>query len=94
MARILSGSIDLSKIDRTKITEKDGKKYYPIQVIINDSNDQYGNIASVVQNQTKEERDAKTTKIYLGNLKQTWANEGQATVKPAANPNVSNNDIF
>lgn len=91
MARILSGSIDLSKIDRTKITEKDGKKYYPIQVIINDSNDQYGNIASVVQNQTKEEREAKLAKVYLGNLKQTWASEGQATVK---HTQPTNNDIF
>lgn len=73
MASIYSASIDLSLIDKSKITEKNGKKYYPIQVILKDEADQYGQILSITENQSKEEREAKTTKKYLGNGKLVWS---------------------
>ncbi len=84
MARILSGSIDLNKIDKSKIVTTDkngnpfqnGAKYLNVQVTINDEQDQYGNDASVSINQTKEERESGVKKTYIGNLKQVWSNEG------------------
>ena len=78
MAEILSGSIDLSKIDKTKIVEKklkDGStaKFLNINISINNEVDQYGNVAGLTISQTQEERQAKTKKVYLGNLKRVWS---------------------
>ena len=77
MAQILSGSIDLSKIDKTRITEKDGRKWYNVSIIVNDEADKYGNNASIQQGQTKEEREAKEKPVYLGNAKTVWSSEGK-----------------
>ncbi len=89
MAELLSGSIDLTKIDKSKIVEgKNGQKYYPIQVSINDQEDQYKNIASISTNQTKEEREAKTPKVFLGNLKSVWKGESKNTPKQVETPIV------
>jgi hypothetical protein len=78
MAEILSGSIDLSKIDKSKIIEKklkDGStaKFLNINISINNEVDQYGNVAGLTISQTQEERQAKTKKVYLGNLKRVWS---------------------
>lgn len=73
MAKIISASIDLSKIDKNRIHPgKTGAKYYNIQVIINDEKDDYGNDCYIIENQTKEEREAKAKKKYLGNGKTVW----------------------
>ena len=48
---------------------------------MNDELDQFGNQGPVVVEQTKEERDAKTPKTYLGNVKVVWSNG--ANVDPA-----------
>jgi hypothetical protein len=78
MAEILSGSIDLSKIDKSKIKEvtlKDGStaKFLNINIAINNEVDQYGNVAGLTISQSQEERQAKTKKVYLGNLKRVWS---------------------
>ena len=39
---------------------------------INDTQDNYGNNASVFIQQTKEEREAKVKKVYVGNGKVQW----------------------
>jgi len=91
MASIYSASIDLSLIDKSKITEKNGKKYYNINVIINDKENEYGQILSITENQTKEEREAKVKQKYLGNGKLVWTDNKsseltqpkQAESKPA-----------
>lgn len=82
MASIYSVSIDLSIIDKSKITEKNGKKYYNINVIINDIENAYGQILSITENQTKEEREAKASKKYLGNGKLVWTDNSQNVNKP------------
>ena len=80
MAEILSGSIDLNKIDKSKIIEKklkDGSmgKFLNINITINNDTDPYGNIAGLTITQTQEERQAKVKKVYLGNLKRVWTDE-------------------
>ena len=77
MAEILSGSIDLNKIDKTKIKEvvkKDGTKalYYDVQITINNEADQHNQIGNMITAQTKPERDAKTPKVFLANFKRVW----------------------
>jgi hypothetical protein len=46
--------------------------YQNITMIINDETDQYGNNASIWLAQTKEQREAKEKKTYVGNGKVTW----------------------
>lgn len=70
MSKIIAASIDLTKIDRTRIVKgKNGAEYYNITIICNDTADQYNNDTSIQQGQTKEEREAKAAKVYLGNGK-------------------------
>ncbi len=69
MSTLISGSIDLTKIDKSKL--KDGK-YLNVQISVNDTIDNYGNNVAITLNQTKEERDAKEKKTYLGNAKVVW----------------------
>ena len=77
--RIIAGSIDLSKIDKRRIIEgKNGAKYYNITVVVIDGKDQYGNDCAFQQGQTKEEREAKERKVYLGNGKTIYNNDGQS----------------
>jgi hypothetical protein len=97
MAEILSGSIDLSKIDKSKITEKtlkDGTigKFININVTINNEVDPYGNIAGLTISQTQEERTAKTKKVYLGNLKRVWSDNVPTLEQPKNNSNEDNKD--
>lgn len=73
MALIANVSIDLNKIDKTKIIEgKKGGKYYNMTVTLNDEKDQYGNDIAVTDSQTREQRDAKEKKTYLGNGRVIW----------------------
>lgn len=70
MSKPLTGAICLTDIPKDKIwTAKSGKKYLSIKLWINDKPDDYGNHASIQVNQTKEEREAKVKKSYIGNLK-------------------------
>jgi hypothetical protein len=90
MAEILSGSIDLSKIDKSKIVEKklkDGStaKFLNINIAINNEVDQYGNVAGLTISQTQEERQAKTKKVYLGNLKRVWSDTPPTLEKSSSN---------
>ncbi len=71
MAAIISASIDLSKIDTSKIFEKDGKKWLSISISINDETN-YGNNVGISMAQSKEEREAKAQKVFLGNGKVVW----------------------
>jgi len=76
-------SIDLTKIDKTKIKEhQNGSKYYAMSVIVSDEKDQYGNDVSITQDQTKEEREAKAKKVYLGNGRVVFRKDGEAS-KPS-----------
>ena len=82
MASIIATSIDLTKIPKDKIINGKKGKYLPITITLNDELDQFGNNGPVCVQQTKEERDAKTEKIYLGNVKVVWTNGDNVNVAP------------
>ena len=85
MSQIISASIDLSKIDKSKIVAgKNGQKYYSISISVNDEADKFGNDVAIITNQTKEEREAKAPKVYLGNGKTVWKSNGSPA--PASVP--------
>lgn len=93
MAQLISASINLSKIDKSKIIEgKEGAKYLNIQIALNDQADNYGNTVAITINQLKEERDAKTPKIYLGNGKVVWTSDGQNSTTQSA-PTSANKPV-
>lgn len=86
MAQLINASINLSKIDKSKIIE--GKevngvknKYINITISINDEIDQYGNQVGIYESQSQTEREAKANRNYLGNGKVAWTSEGGSTAK-------------
>ena len=88
MAKIISASIDLTKIEKSKIIEhKNGAKYFNIDITINDEKDQYGQDVSIATSQTKQARDAKEKKTYLGNGKTVW--DSNATKAPETETNTA-----
>ena len=87
MSKLLTGSINLSKIDKTKIVDRDkdgnlfqnGAKFLNVVVWINDEVDNYGNKASIQISQSKEEREAGAKAIYIGNLKEPQSRNNEPT---------------
>ena len=82
MASIITTSINLSNIDKSKVIDGKKGKYLPITITLNDEVDQFGNQGPVVVAQTKEEREAKTAKTYLGNVQVVWTNGDNVAVAP------------
>ena len=74
MAGIIKGSIDLTKIPKDKIIQGKKGKYIPVSITVNDEEDQFGNFGPIIVDQTKEEREAKAPKTYLGNVRVVWSN--------------------
>ena len=85
MASIIKTSINLNEIPKEKIFVGKKGKYLPITITLNDELDQFGNQGPVVVEQTKEERDAKAAKTYLGNVKVVWTNGTNVDVAPRDN---------
>jgi hypothetical protein len=81
MASIIKASINLSNIDKSKVIE--GKKV-PIVITLNDDVDQFGNQGPIVISQTKEERESKAAKTYLGNVQVVWTNGENVAAAPRA----------
>lgn len=80
MSKLLSLSVDLSKIDKSKITEgKNGAKYYSLTIELKDEKDQYGNDLTAWTTQTKEDRESKTSRTYLGNGKIIFSSNAEKT---------------
>ena len=87
MAQIISASIDLTKIDKSKINNhKNGSAYYNIDIFIKDEKDQYGNDCAISQSQSKEEREAKDKKVYIGNGKSVWNSDSSQSENKADLP--------
>lgn len=84
MAQLISASIDVSKISKDKLIVGAKGKYLNITISINDDVDQYGNQVGIYESQSKDERDAKDKKNYLGNGKIAWSSDGGSTAKPSA----------
>ena len=70
----------MDKLPKEKfIKGKDGAVYYNFTISVNDDT-RYGNNVAFMDSQTKDERDAKVQKTYLGNGKVVWTD---GTVKLA-----------
>ena len=65
MATLISASLDVTKITKARLNEG---KWLNITISVNNET-KYGNNCGVYENQTKEEREAKDKRNYLGNGK-------------------------
>jgi hypothetical protein len=80
MSTLIVGSIRVDKLPKEKfIKGKDGAVYYNLTISVGDET-RFGNNVAFIDSQTKEERDAKVAKTYLGNGKVVWTD---GTVKLA-----------
>ena len=100
MASIIKTSINLNEIPKDKIYVGKKGKYLPITITLNNDLDQFGNQGPVVVEQTKEERDAKAPKTYLGNVKVAWTDGNNVNTAPRDNnsapataPAAANEDL-
>jgi hypothetical protein len=84
MASIIKASINLNEIPKHKIIDGKKGKYLPITITINDEVDQFGNQGPIMVEQSKEERESKAAKIYLGNVKVVWTNGNNVSAAPPA----------
>lgn len=82
MASIIKASINLNEIPKNKIIDGKKGKYLPITITINDETDQFGNQGPITVEQSKEERDSKAAKVYLGNVKVVWTNGQNVAAAP------------
>lgn len=75
MGAIINASIRVDKLPKEKFFKgRDGAVYYNITISLNDET-RYGNNVAIMDSQTKEEREAKAQKTYLGNGKVVWTND-------------------
>ena len=82
MASIIKANINLNNIPKDKIYHGKKGKYLPITITINDELGNYGDNGPIIVEQSKEEREAKTDKVYLGNVKVVWTNGTNVATAP------------
>ena len=93
MASIIKASINLNEIPKDKIIVGKKGKYLPITITINDEPDQFGNQGPVCIEQTKEEREAKKPKQYIGNGKVVWTDGKSTKAQQEAQPQDNDNNV-
>jgi hypothetical protein len=72
MSTLINASIRVDKLPKEKfIKGKDGAVYYNLTVSIQDES-RFGNNVAIFDSQTKEEREAKKARNYLGNGRVLW----------------------
>ena len=81
MGALINVSVNLDKLDKTRIIKGKNGNYYNFTVSVNDQTSQYGDNASLFNTQSKEEREAKAEKVYVGNGKVVWTDGNIATAE-------------
>ena len=79
----------MSALANFSVKQKDGS-YKNYTISINDTTDQYGNNVVVYESQTKEEREAKAKKTYLGNGKVVWTDGNIIVAEKKVQKQVTN----
>ena len=73
MSALINLSLRVDKLPKEKfVSGKDGAVYYNFTIGVNDESNQWGQNVSATDSQTKEEREAKKPKSYLGNGNVFW----------------------
>lgn len=76
MAKMMFGiSLDVTKIPKDKLVKGKKGTYLSLTGFIDDELNDYDQNISVWLEQSKEERDDKANKVYLGNGKLFWSDD-------------------
>jgi hypothetical protein len=92
MSTLINASIkasELKKIDKSKIIKGEKDSYIPVTISVNDES-KYGKNVSISIAQSKEERDAKADKHFLGNGSVIWTDGNIVLGKKDENSQSSN----
>ena len=82
MSAIINLNLRVDALPKEKFVKgKDGAVYYNFTVSINDDTNQFGQNVTAIDSQTKEEREAKKPKNYLGNGNVVWTDGKIVAVK-------------
>ena len=82
MSTLMNLSLRVDALPKEKfVAGKDGKVYYNFTIAVNDEANQFGQNVSAYDSQTKEEREAKKTKSYIGNGNVVWTDGNIKAVK-------------
>ena len=74
--KVINASIDLTKIDKSKINNhQNGAKYYNITIYLNDEPNKFGQNVSIATSISKEERESGVKQTYIGNGKTVYNND-------------------
>ena len=92
MSAIVNFSINVEDIDKSKLIKGKKGSYLNLTMSINDET-KFGNNASVSVSQSKEEREAKEPKTYLGNGKVVWTNDIIKLAEKEETVNTPSNDL-
>ena len=80
MGTLINGSINVSKLPKDKLDRaKSGDLFYNFTASVEDETDQFGNNVGIWDQQSKEEREAKEKRHYVGNAKVVWT-DGKVSV--------------
>lgn len=92
MSKLLSVSLDVTKINKAELVSGEKGTYLNLTVSLNDTPDKFGNTVSAWQSQSKEEREAKVDRNFLGNGKVVYDSE-QKAVASAPQPVAQEMDL-
>jgi hypothetical protein len=82
MGALINLSLRVDQLPKEKfVAGKDGKVYYNFTINVNDDANQFGQNVSAFDSQTKEERDVKKPKNYIGNGNVVWTDGNIVAVK-------------
>ena len=82
MSTLINLSLRVDQLPKEKfVAGKDGKVYYNFTVAVNDEANQFGQNVSAYDSQTKEEREAKKSKSYIGNGTVIWTDGNIKAIK-------------
>ena len=93
MSKLLSISLDVTKINKSELVAGAKGTYLNLTVSINDEQDKFGNTVSAWQSQTKEQREAKENRNFLGNGKILFDSDDQKAVASAPQPVAQEMDL-
>ncbi len=93
MASLINLNINVENLPKEKFVK--GKKgvYYNFTISVNDDTNQFGQNVSAFDSQTKEEREAKKPKQYIGNGKVVWTDGKSTKAQQEAQPQDNNNNV-
>jgi hypothetical protein len=81
MSAIVNFSLDLTKLPKEKMIKGKKGTYINLSLNVNDQTNQYGKNASVIVSQSREEREAKQDRIYVGNGRVIWTDGNITTAE-------------